>query len=92
MPHFAHEAGDVADCGKVFGGVALPPARRSFFVEDWGVEGAAVGGFADWEEGDEFAGEPDYAAVGMVSGELLRVLTSVWMVCWLWWGRSSHLR
>ena len=54
-------------------------------VKDW-REGA------DGEEGDEFAGEPDYAAVGMVSGELLRVLTSVWMVCWLWWGRSSHLR
>jgi hypothetical protein len=30
-------------------------------VEDWGVEGAAVGRFLGWEEGDEFAVEPDYA-------------------------------
>lgn len=37
-------------------------------MEDWGVEGAAVGGFLGGEEGDEFAGEPDYA-VGLVVSE-----------------------
>jgi hypothetical protein len=55
----------------VFDGVMLPPARWSFFVEDWGVEGPAVDGFLGGEEGDEFAGEPDYALDVVVSEELL---------------------
>jgi hypothetical protein len=45
----------------MFGCVAFPPAGGSFFLEDWGVDRTAVGGFLGWEEGDEFAREPDYA-------------------------------
>jgi hypothetical protein len=59
----------------VLGGVAFPPAWGSFFfVEDWGVEGAAVGCFEGSEEGDEFAVEPDDAVDTVVSTELPRCL------------------
>ena len=56
-----HQFRDVADCGKVFGSVAFPPARRSLFVEDWGIQRAAIGCFGGWQEGHEFAVEPDCA-------------------------------
>lgn len=49
-------------------------------MEDWGVEGPAVGSFADWEEGDEFTGEPDNAVVVIVSMESLTVFVRVSVV------------
>jgi hypothetical protein len=42
-------------------------------VENWGVEGPAVGGFLSWEEGDEFAIEPNYAVGVVVSMRVLAV-------------------
>jgi hypothetical protein len=57
----------------VLGCVTFPPAGGSFFVENWGVEGPAVGGFLSWEEGDEFAIEPNYAVGVVVSMRVLAV-------------------
>ena len=46
-------------------------------MEDWGVDGAAVGCFGGGEEGDEFAIEPDYAVDVVVSMNLVTMFKSV---------------
>lgn len=51
-------------------------------MEDWGVEGPAVGSFLGGEEGDEFAGEPDYAVGLVVSGKFLVKGRRRWISSW----------